>query len=255
MSFYEVDLRPVHDPDACSRVPCGRCKPSGASQAPGIVPNPHDADVPRSEPDRAVVRIGLPAHPDPASIASALEAAAKALRSRSFGAMHMASVLAARGYSAQTIGDGGAKGSDTTSRTERLAAQPDRWDAVDHAYAALLRGGWLTALRMEALTDELVRHALDDDPTPIGQGECRACARFVKRIDHRPSYRLRSGLCPSCFGAWCTYRAKGGPDGTAGPMLWSEWTARRRESLTERDAVGRIVKIHTPEPEEGGQSA
>lgn len=251
---FDVDIRPKHDPAKCTRQPCGSCRPQ-ESKAPPVKENPHDADVPRANPDPVVARIGLPAHPDPATIATALEAAAKALRSRAFKALDMASVLAAKGYSARTIGDGGSRGTDTTSSTERLASQPDRWDAVDHAYAALLRGGWMTALRMQSVTDELVRHASDDDPTPIGQGECRACARFVKRIADRPSYRLRSGLCPSCFGAWCTYRAKGGPEGTAGVQVWSEWVAQRREGFTERDPMGRVVKIHTPEPDEDGQSA
>lgn len=250
----EVDIRPKHDRSTCRRKPCSLCRPH-LSTAPPIKDNPHDAEVPRAIPDPVVARIGLPAHPDPAAIASALEAAAKALRSRAFKAIDMAAVLAAKGYSARTIGDGGSRGTDTTSSTERLASQPDRWDAIDHAYAALLRGGWQTALRMQEVTDELVRHASDVDPTPIGQGECRACARFVKRIDNRPSHRLRSGLCPSCYGAWCNYRAKGGPDQTPGPMIWSEWVSNRRESYTERDSMGRIVKIHTPEPEEGGQGA
>lgn len=205
----EVDIRPPHDPETCGRNPCGKCQPH-PSTAPPVSANPHDAEVPRTNPDPVVAKVGLPAHPDPATIASALEAAAKAIRSRAFKAIDMATVLAAKGYSARTIGDGGSRGSDTTSSTERLAARPDRWDSADHAYAALLRGGWQTALRMQEVTDELVRHASDDDPTPIGQGECRACARFVKRTKDRPSYRLRSGLCPSCFNAWGTYQKNGG---------------------------------------------
>lgn len=251
MSLYQVDMRPKHDPASCQREPCGRCAGRSVSLAPEIPPNPQDASGPTPSSDPVVRAFHLPKHPEPSSIADALEAAAKAIRSSGLRAIDMASVLAARGYSSVTMGDGGSRSSDTTSRTERLGSdeQTDRWDAADAAYAALLRSSWLMGLKVKAQTDELIRHASDIDPTPAGTGECRACARFVRRTKDRPSYRLRSGLCPSCFGAWGTY-TKGG-----GLMLWSEWTTRRRESFTERNASGQVVRIHTPEPDEDGQSA
>lgn len=214
--------------------------------SPMIGTNPHDAGPAPEPPDRTVRSIGLPRHPDPFTIAAALEEAAKALRAEGLRAIDMASVLAAKGYSATTLGDGGSRGTDDTSSTERLALRHERWTAADEVYAEALRAGWVSSQRITALTHELNRHALDVDPTPAGQGECRACARFVKRTKDRPSYRLRSGLCPSCFGAWGTYQAKGGL------WMWSEWVARRREGITERNASGQVVKIHTPEPDDDG---
>lgn len=243
MSAYEQDIRPPHDPDTCTREGCGRCRIQSKTKAPTIGVNPHDADAPPAPPDATVHSIGLPKHPDPFTIAAAFEEAAKAIRSRGLKAIDMASVLAAKGYSATTLGDGGARGTDGTSTTERLAMLSDRWTAADEAYAHTLRMAWLTAMHTAAQTNELLRHASDDDHTPAGQGECRACARFVKTDPNRKSHRLRSGLCPSCFNLWCSYQSKGGP------MLWSEWTSKRREGLTERNDSGQVVRIHTPEPE------
>lgn len=243
MSLYEVDLRPPHDPATCSRETCGRCHPAKGPGAPAIQTNPHDAGPPSESPDPVVRSIGLPSHPDPNTIAKALEEAAKALRSAQFRAIDMASTLAAKGYSARTLGDGGSRGTDTTSSTERLASQRDRWDAADFVYATLLRTVWQDALATTAQTHELLRHASDVDPTPAGQGECRACSRFVKRNANRSSYRLVSGLCPTCYQAWRRYAASDGPD------QWSTWVSKRRESITERDGQGNVIAIHTPEPD------
>lgn len=236
-----------HDPVTCQREHCSRCAIPKRPRPPA--PTGHNHQGPTPEPTPIVRRIGLPAHPDPHTIAAALEDAAKTIRKHALQATDMASVLAAKGYAAVTIGDGGSRGSDTTSSTERHAAKPSRWDAADHSYALALRTIWQDALGATAATNELLRHADDVDPTPAGQGECRACARFVKRTKDRPSFRLRSGLCPSCFGAWSAYR------NSDGPMQWSEWVARRREGYTERDASGNVVRIHTPEPDEDGQGA
>lgn len=237
-----------HDPASCTRMPCRRCGPKGVANPPPAI----DQNVGQQPeaPDPTVRSIGLPSHPDPATMAAVGEEAAKAIRSKTLLATDMASTLAAKGYSARTLGDGGSRGTDTTSSTERLASRPaNRWDAADHAYAAALRDFWRAGLAVIAQTDELLRHASDIDPTPAGTGECRACARFVRPTKQRSSFRLRSGLCPSCFGAWSNYRGQGGS------MLWSEWVSRRRESFTERDLHGNVVAIHTPEPEESGQGA
>lgn len=72
MSVFETDLRAPHNPETCTRVPCGRCKPKGTAQAPAILPNPHNAADPPPRP--------IPHHLDPLSLADALEQTAKALR-------------------------------------------------------------------------------------------------------------------------------------------------------------------------------
>lgn len=248
MSIYELDRRPPHDRATCTRSTCGRCRPQGLSAAPPIPQNPQDAAAPPEPPDAVIQSFGLPRHPDPFAMAEAHEEAAKAIRSRALKAIDLAAVLAARGFSAATLGDGGSRGTDNMSSGERAVIQaesfgPDRWSAADEAYAQSLRTGWLAAKRITALTNGILSHASSDDPTPAGQGECRACARFVRPSKERPSHRLRSGLCPSCSNAWGAYRAKGGL------MLWSEWVARRREGFTERNESGQVVKIHTPEPD------
>lgn len=227
-----------HDPATCTRKPCSRCAKPKTAQPPA--PPGHNHQGPTPSPDPVVRIIGLPSHPEPAVIADALEEAAKEIRSKMLPAQGMASVLAAKGYSAQTLGDGGSRGSDTTSSTERLAARRERWEAADFAYAQMLRTAWLAAHRVTAQTRELLRHADDVDPTPAGQGECRACARFVRRNPNRSSDRIISGLCQTCYRAWHRYKAEG-------PMLWSDWVAARREGYTERDPAGRVVAIHTPD--------
>lgn len=65
-------IRPPHNPETCTRVPCGRCKPSGPSQAPGIVPNPHNAAPPAPA--------YIPPHLNPLTLASELEETARLLR-------------------------------------------------------------------------------------------------------------------------------------------------------------------------------
>lgn len=243
MSAFEVDIRPPHDVLTCTRNPCGRCQPH-LSTAPPIPTNPHDAEVPRANPDPVVASIGLPKHPEPTMIAKALREAADAIDDHAMRAIGMARNLAAKGYSASTLGDGGSRGTDTTSSTERHALHDGshRWDKADRAYALALQGSWRNALHVRSMTDELLRHASDADPLPAGTGECKACARFC-RPDKGQGDRLRSGLCQTCYRAWNRYD---------GDMLWSAWVAQRREGYTERDAAGNVVAIHSPEPDHGG---
>lgn len=232
---------PVHDPTTCTRRPCRRCDPHPAP----VPPKPVDREVaePPAPPDPTVRSIGLPKHPDPSTIADALEAAATALRKDGLAAITMASTLAARGYSAVTLGDGGSRSSDTTSSTERHGNQHHPWANLDHTYARLLRVAWQLASKLTAHTTSILAHATDIDPTPAGTGACRACNRVCRPDAQRPGNRLRSGLCPTCSRAWQRYMK------ADGSMLWSEWVAKRREGYTERDPQGRLVAVHTPEPD------
>lgn len=59
------DTTPLHDPETCTRVPCGRCKPPSPSRAPGIIPNPHNTQGP-SKPT-------LPKSLDPDALVDELE--------------------------------------------------------------------------------------------------------------------------------------------------------------------------------------
>lgn len=195
--------------------------------------------------DQSIAKIGLARHPAPGDIAAVLEDAASTIRKHGLQSISLAQVLAARGWGTSTIGDG-RSGGDGTSSTER-AADPSpysvRWIGADEHYADLLRRLWLLGAAVDARTKEIVRHADDVDPTPPGTGECKACARACRPTKDRPRNRLVKGLCPTCYKAWQRYRDGGGL------MLWSEWSSKRREGFSERDAAGTLVAIHTPEPD------
>lgn len=195
--------------------------------------------------DRTIASHGLPRHPSPSDIAETLERAARALNKSGQRALELASVLAARGYGASTLGDGGSRGTDPTSSTERAAGTDGpidrRWIEADHYYADLLRTAWRTAINLEARTHELLRHADDQDPTPAGTGECLTCTRVCRPTRQRPDFRLRSGLCPSCRNAWANYQR------TDGQLARPDWISRRREAFTERDTAGNVIQVHQAE--------
>ena len=72
MNIIETDIRPPHNPETCTRVPCGRCRPHEAPKPPVILPNPHDAAPPAGP--------YIPKHLDPLALADELEQTAQALR-------------------------------------------------------------------------------------------------------------------------------------------------------------------------------
>lgn len=189
--------------------------------------------------------IGLAGHPPPHDIADQLEALAKTIRKHATRAIDLAHQLASRGYPAGTLGDGGSRSSDTTSSTERNGNPdlPSYWHGVDGRYAQALHDLHNLTGRANRLTLELVAHADDIDPTPAGTGACRACNRVCRPDAQRPGNRLVAGLCPTCYKAWQRYRRDDGS------MQWSSWVAKRRESYSERDTEGRLIAVHTPEPD------
>jgi hypothetical protein len=186
--------------------------------------------------DRTIASAGLPKHPEPYAIAKALRDAATRLEESGLDAIDMVSILAARGYSASTLGDGGSRGSDSTSSTERHATQDggSRWFNADREYAQLLRTVWLDAQAVISTIDEILRHAQDIDPTPAGTGSCMACDRFCRPDKDKPGNRLVSGLCPTDYRAWAR----------AGRPLRIQWIAERRRSFTDEQGT-----LHTPEPD------
>lgn len=222
-----------HNPDLCTRVPCGRCKPPSLSQAPPVPPNPHLVQDPSPGPDAVVRSIGLPRHPAVDVVQEAARGTADGLSDR---VLVMAHLLASRGFANSTLGDGGSRATDSTSSTERTALRdhPDRWVDVDVKLAARI-GEWHRAgVALRALVADITHHAADLDPVPAGTGECLACGRFVRPSKDKPGNRLRSGLCPTHHRAWC--RA-GRPDR-------GEWISGVRKSLTDEHGV-----LHSPEPD------
>lgn len=238
--------RTPHDRDTCTRENCGRCHPPapGPAKAPTIKPNPHDADTPPAPPDRTVRSIGLARHGTPHEIAKRLRELARALDDEGTDAIDDVSTLADRAYPHATLGDGGSRGTDSTSVQERtVIASPERWAGADARYARDLAVIEKLAIDLKGQTHDIRHHAQLIDPTPVGTGECKGCARTVRPNEDKPGNRLRSGLCPSCYRAWNRYRSGGGTD------IRSEWATKRRESYSERDAHGILVRIHTPEPD------
>lgn len=189
--------------------------------------------------DKVIASMGLPRHPTPHEIAKVLREAASRLEQHGLDAIDKVSVLSARGYPAATLGDGGSRGSDETSSTERHATGRDRspearWFGADADYAQTLQQLDRFARLAVVVTDEIMRHALDVDPTPAGTGECLGCGRFCRPDGDKPGNRLRSGLCPTCYRAWAR----------AGRPLRGEWVAQRRKTLTDDEGI-----LHTPEPD------
>lgn len=188
--------------------------------------------------DQTIASMGLPRHPGVGGVADELEEVAKRLREHGARAEQLSFVLACRGYAGATLGDGGSRGSDATSSTERNALSDDpmaRWYDADAKFAWLLRNVWLGTRRLGQAADELVRRGADDDPIPAGTGECPGCGRFCRPDKDRPGNRLVSGLCnASCYKAWSR----------AGRPPRSAWVAHRRAQFIDEQGV-----LHTPEPD------
>lgn len=248
----------VHDPAACQRASCGRCKPSGKPALPPRVDAQHQG--PTATPDPVVRSIGLPRHPTPHDLAKTLRECAKALEEHGLDAIDLVADLASRGFSGSTLGDGGSRGNSELTPTEAATARnvpgrdddtgkplprhPEaRWYDADRRYASLLRDLNRLAGYVKSRTDEILRHASDEDRTVTGSGECMACARYCTPDGDRPGNRLRAGLCPTCYRAWRRYQLDDGP------LRRAEWVAQRREGFTERNEDATVKAIHTPEPD------
>ncbi len=195
--------------------------------------------------DRSVASMGLPSHPTPRDLAASLRNAADELAKGGDDALNRASHLAARGFAAGTIGDGGARSSDTTSSVERAAGitqnvktfndirLPEYAD-LDFHLAQALRELNRYQSWVRVLVANINHHASDIDPIPVGQGECMACGATCRKAHEED--RLRAGFCPTCYQAWSR---------AGRPSQRSDWIKERRASLT--DAKG-IVHIPQPEP-------
>lgn len=162
-------------------------------------------------------------HPDPKVIAAALREAATVIEQHGHQATRLAPELAARGYPVSTLGDGGSRGSSDHTSTERAALGPgNRWDAIDDRLAKALRTAWGAATLAQALVADVVAHAQDDDPVPAGTGGCQVCSTVCRPTAKRPNFRLRAGLCPTCYKGWLR----------ADKPMMADWVRARRAELT-----------------------
>jgi hypothetical protein len=226
----------LHDVTTCTRETCRRCSPQGRSSAPEIPHNPHEAQAPIGPPDGAVRSIGLASHPSPGNLAEDLRATAQSLYEQGTRAVDMIAVLAARGWAASTLGDGGSRGTDATSSPEREALVDfhNPWVGADVSFAQDLHDLAKLHTKVNNKIAAALRHAQDLDPVPVGTGECQACGRFCRPNKTHPGNRLRAGLCPT------DYRAMH----RANPDSRTDWVRTRRNALTDPNGV-----LHTPEPD------
>ena len=223
-----------HDATTCTRTPCRLCVPSRAPQPPPYVNMEHQG--PTAIPDPVVASIGLPRHRSMGNIAENGHATAAKVHLEGTAAVRMAAVLAARGWGTSTLGDGGSRGTDSTSAPERsvLADYVDRWTGVDRLLAQRLADYDKASSQLAKLIADLLHHAKDHDPIPAGTGECQACGRFCRPDGTKPGNRLRAGLCPTDYRAWLR----------AGQPARSDWVRTKRSELTDDQGV-----LHTPEPD------
>lgn len=198
------------------------------------------APISKEKPERIVVSMGLPRHRPLADIIEGLRGTADEIHNRGAKAIALASELAAKGYAASTLGDGGSRGTDPTSSTERAAgvnqdkARYDRWVGIDRRLAAALAEAEQATSHLGSLIKDITHHAADVDPVPVGTGYCQACNRFCRPDKARPGNRLRSGLCPTDYRAWLR----------AGQPHHNDWIRTRRDGWTDDNGV-----VHTPEPD------
>lgn len=188
----------------------------------------------------AIAAIGLARHPAPAVIEAQMNKTSDRVRRDGARAIELARNLASTGYPSSTLGDGGSRGSDDTSSTERAAGvlnqrpMVNRWADADRRLAAAFAVAHKANQQLEHEIANIVAHAADLDPVPVGTGECQACGRFCRPDKDRPGNRLRSGLCPTDYRAWLR----------AGQPQRNEWVRTRRTDFTDENGV-----LHTPEPD------
>lgn len=199
--------------------------------------------------DRDIARAAMPSHGEHRDIAALLHRLATALEENGPRAEAMVTLLAARGWGSGTLGDGGPRSSDGTSSTERALGlggssdEPDakvkpprtpllaRWQGKDVRLHELERRIEHDARELEALLGNIVSHGADDDPIPGGTGECACCGRFCRpdgSKEGRDEFRLKAGLCPSCYRAYLR-------DGQPWPR--SDWIRDRKQALTDDQGV------------------
>lgn len=228
---------PRHELDAAERL-AARHDPAPAARPPA--PDQCAIAPQAPAPDETVAALGLPSHSTPRQIAAQLRAAARLLEQDGRLAIVAAGHLAARGWPTGTLGDGtGARSTTDLTSVESavIGRLPDKdvpaelqaghWDGVDYRLAALQRVAERAAVGLQALITDIVAHAQDLDPIPVGRGECAACSKICDPA-RNPNDRLRSGFCNTCRMRW----------DRAGRPPRVDWAhARRHEVMAGREGT------------------
>lgn len=210
---------------------------------------PHTAHPP----ERMVARAPMPHHGEPSDVAALLARVSARMIDDGYRPEALVTVLAARGYSTSTMGDGGPRSTDSTTPVERaagVAGDPKkptkdplaRWRGKDREFHQTVADLERLALRYESLHTDVMAHAGDDDPVPVGTGHCVCCAKLVRPTADKDWLRLKAGLCPACYKSWQRYQAEGGQ------LVRSDWLHERRKTLTDDRG-----ELH-PDADEWGQS-
>ena len=204
--------------------------------------------------DTIIATIGLPSHPSTRSIARTLRDVARLLDADGPKAETAARTLAARGFPTGTLGDGtGSRSTSSSTSTERAAhvddpqLRPGDYDGADQRLATLLRLAWQTCLTLQTTIPDLLAHAEDLDPVPVGTGFCECCGRFCRPSEDKPNERLRSGFCNACRMAWTRALAEAPLTG----VNRADWIHARQHLLREgtKGRCERCDQPWTPETE------
>lgn len=189
--------------------------------------------------DRAMSSLGLAWHPPLRSLAKEVRQLAQLLEGDLGTAIRVAPLLAAKGWPGSTLGDGGARSTDSTTSVERAAGtlqevkptdiRDARFANVDRRLAALLAVIHQATTEVSRLASDVLAHADDVDLIPPGTGGCQCCSRFCRPDAEHPDNRLRAGFCPACWKAW---ERAGRPE--RGP-----WMIDRRARLTAAMKAGK----------------
>ena len=131
------------------------------------------------------------------------------------GAMaeRMAPLLAARGWTTTTLGDGGSRGTSELTSTERAADHRNRWADADQKLIQLYVATYGIIGALDQTIADLTAHATTDAEheghhltrTNTTGGWCQACNRWVPGT---ADDRIRSGFCSACNMAFARLIAK-----------------------------------------------
>jgi hypothetical protein len=176
--------------------------------------------------DRTLDAIGLPRHRSGSRITETAELVVRLMKATDLDrAIRVAPLLAARGWPAGTLGDGGSStgasiivvdddtGPDgeriAVTSTEAAAFTKGRYDNADRNLAILLAtidralvDVAKLAQRAAGLSADLLAHADDADELPAASGACEACGKVVRSDRGKTPEYLRSGLCNACRMHW-----------------------------------------------------
>lgn len=147
--------------------------------------------------------------PHPAKLARQLRQLAQALDDHGERAVELASVLAARGFPASTLGAPGGRGTAELTSTEAAADRRDPFANVDRDLDRWLDLAFRVTAHGQDLITRITTHAgLDTEHQgratgSAGAGHCLACERWVPGTHDD---RLRAGFCNACRVSWQGWR-------------------------------------------------